>query len=313
MKDPVLDIVGDTQVMSDLHHRHVVGKNGKERKRILFVLGGGKAGIVTAERLHVFHEAGIPADHFDLIVGISAGAYNSLAYGARQTAMLREMYLYFSGLPMVWDQVYELICEMEKKFDREMFERSKPEFLIGVSNHRGDLSLHQAKSAHNLFGLLYAGSAIPPFSSGRLPDGALAYDGAFAHPCPVRESVRKMRGVWEPGVEMDIVLLANRPRPENLPMSDIVLYWWGVNVFLRMWTPLLCPGANAIDSKVADAIPVFEKKRHNSRFRTCAWFPSEREYILPVEWSSSALTRVADAIGGETQRFLETVRPRAWV
>lgn len=309
-----IDIVGSREVLRDLFSPTAFGKGGRPRKRILFVLGGGKAGIVTAERLDVFAKTGIPADHFDLIVGISAGAYNGLAYGARQTSMLREMYLFFSKIPFfVWDQVYALICEMEKRFDREAFEACLPEVLIGVSDQSGSISLHHAKRASNLFGLLYAGSSIPPFSFGLMPNGNAAYDGAFAHPCPVREAVRKMRGVWKPGEEIDILLLANRPRPADLPLSDIVLYWWAVNVFLRMWTPHLCEGANAIDSKVASAIPMFERKRSHSRFRTCGWFPHRSHYISPVEWNNSSLERVAGAVRAETEQLLGSVRPTAWV
>lgn len=309
-----MDIVGDIDVIRDLYHPSVVGRGGKKRKRILLLLGGGRAGLVTAERLHVFHEAGIPADHFDLIECISAGAYNALAYTSRQTTMLREMYYYFSEIPItVRDPIYTLIGEIINRFDRETFEASVPEILIGVSDYKGNLSLHHAKNSPNLFGLLYASSAIPPFSFGRTPEGNAAYDGAFAHPCPVREAIQKMQRTWGPGVEIDIVLMANRPRPEHLPLTDLFLYWWGVNVFLRMWTPLLCDGANAIDSKVAAAIPMFEKKRRNSRFRTCAWFPRRSEYLFPLEWSTFTLERVAGRVRAETEKLLGSVRPTAWV
>lgn len=309
-----LDIVGDLGVWADLHYPEVLGKRGKPRKRILFVLGGGKAGIVSAERLHVLAESGIPADHFDLIVGISAGAFNALAFGSQQTGMLREMYLYFCNMPYAtWDQVYGLICEMERKFDRTRFEACASEVLIGVSNGAGKLSLHPAKGAQSLFGLLYSAAAIPPFAFGKLPCGDVAFDGAFAHPCPVREAIRAMQASWEAGSEIDIVLLANRPRPEHLPLSDVVMFWWGVNVFLRMWAPHLCEGANAIDSKVASLIPMFEKKRLRSRFRTSAWFPSRERYISPVEWNGRTLERVAEAVREETERFVSAQRPLHWV
>lgn len=309
----VLDIVGNTDVWRDLHHPAVPGKNGKPRRRILFVLGGGKAGIVSAERLHVLSEAGIPAERFDLIVGISAGAFNAVAFGAGQTNLLREMYLFFSTMPyLVWDQVYELVCEMEKRFDRAHFERHAPDTLIGVSDNVGRLSLHPAKRAHNLFGLLYTAAAIPPFASGRLASGDPAFDGAFAHPCPIREALRAMRGSWEAD-DIDIVLLANRPRPEHLPFSDIVMFWWGVNVFLRMWAPHLCVGANAIDAKVASIIPLFEKKRVRSRFRTAAWFPTRATYLSPIEWNPATIERVANSVRSETARFIEMARPVQWV
>lgn len=314
MDKGTLDIVGDTTIFTDLHYPSVLGKGGMPRKRILFVLGGGKAGVVTAERLHVLAEAGIPADHFDLIVGISAGAFNALAYGSRQTELLRGMYLFFCNMPFaVWDQVYELICEMEQRFDRKRFDTCTSEILIGVSDHASKLSLHSAKETPNLFGLLYTAAAIPPFSFGRHPDGSQAFDGAFAHPCPIRETVRAMQKKWDARSEIDIVLLANRPRPEHLPLSDAWMFWWGVNVFLRMWAPHLCEGANTIDTKVTAVIPVFEKRRPQSRFRTCAWFPSRDQYISPVEWNLLSITGVAEAVRGETEAFVNAQRPQQWV
>lgn len=314
MNHGLLDIVGNRDVWRDLHHPVVLGKNGKPRRRVLFVLGGGKAGIISAERLHVLAEAGIPADRFDLVVGISAGAFNAVAFGSGQTGILREMYLYFCALPYaVWDQVYAVVSEMEKRFDRTHFERHAPEILIGISDDASRISLHPAKGCHNLFGLLYTAAAIPPFSSGRFVSGEAAFDGAFAHPCPIREALRAMQGSWEAGCDIDIVLLANRPRPELLPYSDIMMFWWGVNIFLRIWAPHLCVGANAIDGKVAALIPMFEKKRARSRFRTVAWFPTPTTYLSPIEWNPITIERVADAVRSETARFIDAARPRQWI
>ncbi len=297
------DIVGDHRVVHDLRDTLVIGRNGHPRKRVLFVLGGGQAGIVSAERLRVFADVGITADSFDLIVGISAGAYNSLGFAAQQTGILRDLYFAFCEFPMR-TRMYELVSEIERQFDRATFERSTPEVLIGVSDGAGRLSLPSAKSEPNLFGLLYAASAIPPFTYGIDPRGNYAYDGAFAHPCPIRKALHKASVEWERNSEIDIIVLANRPRPSQLPWYDPIAFWWGVNVVLRMWAPDLCPGANMIDAKVDQVIPMFERRR--KRLRTCAWFPHPCRYIGPWEWNPFTLKRHADAIRDETAAFLES-------
>ncbi len=289
------DIVGDVRVVCDLRKSRT-----EARRRVLFLLGGGQAGIVSAERLRAFHDVGISADHFDLIVGISAGAYNALGFASQQTHILRDVYRAFCEFPYA-GRMYTLIGEIEKRFDRATFERSRPEILIGISDSAGGLSLPSAKSEPNLFGLLYAASAIPPFSVGINPQGCFAYDGAFAHPCPVRQAIRKTARDWD-REPIDVLVIANRPRPERLPWYDPLVYWWGVNVVLRMWAPGLCAGANSIDEKVGNMIPSFSKERR--RFRTCAWFPNPSEYIGPMEWNPYTHQRVGTAIHEETEQVL---------
>jgi hypothetical protein len=309
-----VDIIGDERVIQDLHHKVVVGRNGKPRKRILFVLGGGKAGIVTAERLHALSESGISADHFDLIVAISAGTYNTLAFSSRQTAMLHDMYVYFCGLPL-WgiDAIQTLVNEVKDRLDREAFENCNPEILFGVSDLFGNLTLHGAKRSDNLFDLLYAASAIPPFSFGRQICDRVAYDGAFAHPCPIQGAIRKARTGWEADVEMDLILLSNRPEPKHLPALDPIVYWASINMVLRWWAPYLCTGANSIDEKITDVVDMFRKPRARSRFRTCAWFPQREHYLSPIEMGVRKLKSVGAAVRAETEQFLESTRPVLWV
>src|SRR3989344_3450567 len=303
-----MNIIGDHRVIADLHHRKVIGRNGRARIRILFLLGGGSAGIISAERLRALEDAGIPAENFDYIVCISAGAYNGFGYVAQQTRELRPMYLAFAQGP--WrgvDRIRELVNTIQDRLDHETFRESGPDVLVGVSDLLGNLKLHSAKQAENLPDLLYAASAIPPFSWGCEVNGHIGLDGAFAHPCPVCPVARMLRAMWREGVEVDMVLFANRPEPAQLPYYDPIAFGALIHTMLWWHAPQLRPGAAAIDERVDEVIRLFRKQR--KRFRLFAWFPSPEHYILPIEWRPGRMQDVGDAVYASTEQVLDQHRP----
>lgn len=296
------DIVGDRRVLHDLRHGRTYSASGRPRVRVLVVLGGGQSGILSAERFDVFARAGISIDHFDYVFCTSAGVFNAIGYAANQTGMIRPIYFAFCEFPLPF-RMYYLISEIERVLDRKTFENAQAQILVGYSDAKGKLSLASAKGEPNLFGLLYAACAIPPFTFGIDPRGNRAYDGAFAHPCPIGRALLKISRECGSDRDIDILLLANRPRPTALPWYDPLIFWVGVNVLMRLWAPGLCAGANTIDAKVGAIIPMFEKRR--ARFRTCAWFPKPANYISPLEMNRFTLNHHADAIRHETEHFFE--------
>src|SRR3989344_3092726 len=157
------DIVGDDRVIPDLFHKEVLGKNGRPRVRILILLGGAQAGLVSAERVHACAVHGIPADHFDVKFAISVGTYIALAYDALQTALLRPMFLNFvTGGWWGMDPIQNLVDDIKQRLDQDTFYRCASEMFFGVSDSSGNFSWLGAKDSPNLFDLLYAASAFPP-------------------------------------------------------------------------------------------------------------------------------------------------------
>jgi len=310
-----MEVIGDTTLLRDLFYPEVLGKGGTPRRRLVFVPPGGKAGVVSAERLRALAEAGIPVEHFDVAVGSSAGSFNLAAHCAGKAHEIRQVYehlcdvpFFFPGLMGDWLDIPYLVSLLRNKLDQETIRNCRTDLLIGVSDLRGNLHLHDAKQADDVLALCHASSAIPLLTQGVALEGEVYVDGGCAHPCPVGHVVRETR---MPGEETDILLLANRPRPEKLHWLETWAYWALVHAGLMAYPWSLRASTAALDMKLGRAARMFEKK--HKRYRLCAVFPTPESGVLPFEWHKPSLRRGADVSYATFSRLLKEVRPAAEV
>jgi predicted patatin/cPLA2 family phospholipase len=249
---------------------------------------GGMAGIIGAARLQALDDAGVPAEHFDLLQGTSAGSYNVVAYCAGQARIVPDAYLHLSQTPFFWwdpTKIGYLISllrgDIEEGFRLNVhaLQTCAPDALIGVSDLRGRFALHSARRATDLFGLLRASSAIWPLASGCEINGTWSFDGGFADPCPLTRVIRELA---DDETEIDVLMIANRPRPEHMHWSERYATWMYAQAFF-MFHPHLRASAMRMDQKLYRAVRML-KKRLLKRVRLCGLFPSEEDSVLPVEW-----------------------------
>lgn len=310
-----MEIIGNDALLHDLHHKEILGKNGRRRRRACFGTPGMKAGAVDANRRHAITDAGILADHFDVNFGVSASSWNAAAQCAGQSHLVADVYAQLSDAPFFfptwtgdWINIERVSALMRGKvdptmhLDQEAIRNSTCDLIIGTSDWKGDLVLHDAKTADDIVDLCHASSALPAMTCGKTIEGTTNFDGGCAHPCPIRQVLKE---TCSEGDEVDVLLIASRPRPDNYHWFEQVMYPLLVHTWL-WWYPVGLRNSTAmIDLKMSSVVRLFEKQRPNSRFRMCAIFPTNEECISPIEWSAERIRTAGRAAYGNLARFLE--------
>jgi hypothetical protein len=292
----MVEIVGDQEMLANLLGKRTI-KNGRKRKHILVVPSGGKAGHVSAVMLDVLSRHGLRAEQFDLITATSAGAMNAIAFCAGQSHIVPGVYEHLAGMPWVfptygkggWITFYEYLYGIlkgevfpELQLDLDAFRRNPARVMLAVSDLFGNLHLHDAKEAEDVFELMHAASAILPFTSWRRIKGTLAIDGAHAHPyCDFVRAIRTMLRE-DPDAEVCVLFLGNRPSIEHQHWSEGPLYSAAVSMSL-WWSPWLLASALAMDRKIRRAERLFDRPIRE-HVRLCAIRPSTDSQVSPIEW-----------------------------
>ena len=292
----MVEIFGDQEMLAHLLGKRTIKKRRK-RKYILVVPSGGKAGHVSAVMLDVLSQHGLRAEQFDLITATSAGSMNVVAFCAGQSHIVPWVYEHLADKPWVfptygkggWITFYEYLYGIlkgevfpELKLDIEAFRRNPARVMLAVSDLFGNLHLHDAKEADDIFELMHATSAILPFTSWRRIKGTLAIDGAHAHPyCDFVRAVRTMLRE-DPDAEVCVLFLGNRPSIAHQHWSEGPLYSASVSLSL-WWSPWLLASALALDRKIRRAERLFDRPVRD-RVRLCAVRPTEKHQVSPIEW-----------------------------
>lgn len=297
----MVEIIGDRNVLADLLGRPNEDKKRK-RKHILVIPSGGKAGHVSAVFLDVLAQHGMRADQFELITATSAGAMNAIAFCAGQQGIVPGVYEHLADKPWIfptygtggWITFYEYLYGILKgevfpeiKLDLEAFRSNPARVMLAVSDLFGNLHLHDAKEAEDVFELMHAASAILPFTSWRRIKGTFAIDGAHAHPyCDFVRAVRKMIRE-DPTAEVRVLFLGNRPSIAHQHWSEGPLYSASVSLSL-WWSPWLLASALALDRKIRRAERLFDRPVRD-RVRLCAIRPTVGSQVSPIEWRPSVM------------------------
>jgi|GEM_PF-4913712 len=310
-----MEIIGDATLLRDLHHKELTGTTGRRRRRLLLGTPGLKAGAVDASRRHALADAGILADHFDMNFGVSASSWNAAAYNANQAHLVPEIYPHLSEIPFFftswmgdWINIEYVASFLrgdvrsDMRLDEATIRASRCDLIIGTSDLYGNLVLHDAKQANDIVDLCCASSALPLVTCTRHIDGEVRLDGGCANPCPVVDVLKDTRIA---GDEIDILLIASRPRPENHHWIEQWMYAPLVHAWLWWYPWELRMNTAAIDAKMGKVVRMFEKQRPHSRFRMCAIFPTGDECISPIESRAEKVRSAGKAAYGSFAKFLE--------
>jgi len=282
-----MNIFGDKSLLRDLSHKEVLKKNGKKRRRALIVLPGGSAGVTSAGILHALSDFGISASHFDVVVGISCGAFNGAAFTAGVAHRTRGVYEdvctdllaapWFGG---PWQALVRLEAHLRKEIDQDVIRHSTTHTYAALSGIYGEL-----RAASDMVVPLLASGAVPWFTTGISIDGKVWFDGGCAHPCPLAEVAMHER------VD-DVLIIANREVPGEQHWGEAYLFPTLVHTFMFAHSWAMKRSTLGFDAKIARAISLLEKSR--KRMRLCALFPRAENAILPFETRPSAVRKAGE-------------------
>lgn len=184
------------------------------KKLGLVLEGGAMRGVYTAGVLDYF-----TANHFytDYVIGVSAGACQACSYLSRQKGRNKRVnleyindprYLSFRNLIKTggvfgFEFMFHDIAEKLIPFDFDTFEKSKEEFVIGVTNCVTGEAEYYYKSntpAKKMFDVCAASSCMPLISKEVVIDGKAFMDGGTSDSIPINRAI-------EDGCEKNIVVL----------------------------------------------------------------------------------------------------------
>jgi predicted patatin/cPLA2 family phospholipase len=171
-------------------------------KRIGLVLqGGGMRGIYTSGVLDYFIEQNLFPSY---IVAVSAGAYNAMAYLAREKGLGKYMYTEHVHDPrcMSWrnlirhgsflsmDFVFDEILHRIRPFPFDAFYQAQERLLVGATNWVTGESVYFSKEDTAQFLLAVRASCSIPLLSGIVVlQGQKLLDGAIVDPIPIHKSL----------------------------------------------------------------------------------------------------------------------------
>jgi hypothetical protein len=314
-------VVGDKNVVRDLFHPEVTSKNGRPRLRALIAPGGAKSGVTMGQRLCAFESLGIDADRFDAGLATSAGAYNVVAYCAKQARHVPALYEKVSWLnPKVLQSILTrrdylgfqyLRDEVEKLLDVDTFRKCRMDLSIGVSDLKGNVHLHKAKEAENICDLVYASAALFPVVPGKIIKNVYSVDGGYSRQSSVIKWIRQKLHEIPRDQGIDLLYLANRPHPKlHFSKREEKIFNKFVDYTLSGY-PELAEGARSIDKKLLRVTEVFEDShpRIHPNVRMCALFTMPDENIYPNEWRKKILRSRGELTRRRTEAFLKALQP----
>lgn len=196
-----------------------------EIRPLLLILGGGMKGPYSAGQVVGLNESGIPADTFDNIVGISAGAGAAAYYAAGPEQTKKRASLFYEecatrdfidiwrGLGKVMNVkklTMRYMGEGEKELDEDVVQSCRANLYFGVTkvpegDDEPDAEFIDAKTAQPGLRPAMRASMSVPLVAGEIPlvNDVEYVDGAF-DPLPVQKIIEKFNPT-------DILVLPNTP------------------------------------------------------------------------------------------------------
>lgn len=170
----------------------------RQEKRVLLLQGGAKKGVFTAGVLHgLAEELGLTPEHFDTILGMSAGAANGFIWTTGKLDLLEQVWMRFLTKPefltLDWRRcIRERRMPLNLGYLAEVIEfvhGHLPEIhtpvYAGVSNlTHGRVEFVRIGGPHAVRHLTTA-CAVPLMTLPRLHGRELFYDGSMARAIPI--------------------------------------------------------------------------------------------------------------------------------
>ncbi len=192
--------------------------------------GGGQRIVHTAGILDFFLENNI---HFPYVIGVSAGASNSLSYVSRQVGRNRTIDIDFAkdrryssfgnflrngsvfGMEFLFDELPNHLVP----FDYETYFTSSSEHVIGITNSEtGKTEYFYKKNIARdcLMDITIASCSLPFMGKIKTIDGKNYLDGGISDPIPIRKAI-------EDGYEKNVVLLTQDYHYRKEPFKNFNL------------------------------------------------------------------------------------------
>lgn len=301
-----MECFGDTSLLRDLHQPSVLLSTGKKRRRALIVLAGGTAGATSAEVLRALDDTGIKARHFDVIVGVSAGAFNAAAYAAGDSAQVRGVYenvcMHMYAVSLTgggWRLFDELAHIMRETFNQEAARQNPSELRVVLTDLVGKFHLYDAKKPADMVDALLASASVPWFTNGTPLEGKIWVDGACGHPCPLAYIAREFR-------PHDVLVVGSRARPEHQHWVETWSFPFVVHTFMMWHSWALKTSTVALDQKLDETLALFKSKRR--KMRLTGIFPTGESAIFPLEARGFEIAKKGDEAYAYTRKLLDTHR-----
>lgn len=199
---------GDKKVLHNiLLKKQLLDKKDPEHKNIKTVLifpGGGQRGVVQGGVVAALEKLGL-VDAFDYMIGISAGAAAPYYLLAGEAATGVAIYFndniqnHFVSFLRPWKildiKVVEKTFREIKPIDIDRFRKSRPHFLIGVTDlNTGKEKFVDAKAANDPIKVLIASLSAPLATGLKIGnvehiDGKLCVDGCPGNPLPISYAI----------------------------------------------------------------------------------------------------------------------------
>lgn len=300
-----MEMIGTPKVLDALM-RECAGEEAKDRTRIIIATPCGLGGAFQAGMLHALHNRGVGEQQVDVSLGLSAGSWNLGAFWAGQAAHTADVYVHVAGMSWAlmrqWDFLgLEYLKKLHRgevnpgfKLQEDVLREARHTFLVGVSDSKRRLRMHDVRRAEDIVDLFAASSAFPLFAFPQKVAGEWCSDPASAHPCPIPSVVRHARAGKR---DIDVLILGGRMHPRYFSMweqwtyqSLMITYAW-----LTWQHYALLDGLLSIDQRMERAYAMCEKVRINSRVRLLALLPSPEESVMPLGATPQAVRRSAEA------------------
>lgn len=211
--------------IGDLRHKHI--------RIVLFVLSGTMRGVFGAGEILALIAAGITADLFEVVVGVSTGAVAAACYVANQHWIVPNLYRGFCltdefiSPPPRQRIGIEAIADFLRGHGHEALDvaairASTARLLIAVTNaETGAGELCDACTTDVVQAIL-ASTAAPGLTSGPVLLGnQRCLDGVGGTPLPLEHVLRQ----YKPGAISGILVLANRPEPDAAALTTEARSW----------------------------------------------------------------------------------------
>jgi len=192
--------------------------------------GGGQRIVYTAGVLDFFLENNL---HFPYVIGVSAGASNSLSYVSRQIGRNRTIDINFAkdrryssfgnflrngsvfGMEFLFDEIPNHLVP----FDYETYFNSSSEHVIGITNcETGKTEYFYKKNItrESLMDITIASCSLPFMGKIKTFYGKNYLDGGISDPIPIRKAI-------EDGYEKNVVLLSQKYDYKKEPFKNFNL------------------------------------------------------------------------------------------
>jgi len=324
-KRPIQDVVviGDENVLRDLHHPVVYDSKGLRRKRLIVAPVAAKRGHVLAMRTLGLERSGIPAHRFDKGLFTSSASWVGVAYAAKQSHLVSQFFkkmtwldpvgfwAAISGDPLLLDWLKH---EVHKILDYDEVMRCPMDVSVALADLQGGVQLRRAKDTRDaleLCDVMAASSALLPGRYGKEINGVYCADGGLTIRSTVMRWLHRVLREMQEGREVDLLYIASHPHHEDY-FGLLEHFLYNLFTLVALWSyPELARGAHTVDPKFRTMMEL--AVREHVGMRICVIAPEPDEYVISNEWRPHRFEVTGALTLSRTEKLFESLRPVPWV